>query len=55
MILANELLDNLPAALAVRAGKGWRERRVDVAGSGFRFVDIEDQYGDLAIRVGLRT
>jgi SAM-dependent MidA family methyltransferase len=30
VILANELLDNLPTALAVRTVDGWEERRVDV-------------------------
>lgn len=39
VVIANELLDNLPVALAGRSGGGWFERRVDVAGAGFRFVD----------------
>jgi SAM-dependent MidA family methyltransferase len=39
VVIANELLDNLPVALAVRSGDGWLERRVDVAGAGFRFID----------------
>jgi len=30
VVIANELLDNLPAALAVRSGTGWEERRVGV-------------------------
>jgi SAM-dependent MidA family methyltransferase len=39
VVIANELLDNLPVALAVRSGDGWLERRVDVAEAGFRFID----------------
>jgi SAM-dependent MidA family methyltransferase len=30
VVIANELLDNLPAAVAVRSGRGWRERVVAV-------------------------
>ena len=34
LVLANELLDNLPFGLAERAGEGWAEVRVDVAADG---------------------
>ena len=34
VIMANELLDNLPAALAVRSGNGWMEEAVVAAGEG---------------------
>jgi SAM-dependent MidA family methyltransferase len=34
VIVANEVADNLPAALAVRRGDGWVERLVGVAGDG---------------------
>jgi SAM-dependent MidA family methyltransferase len=37
VIVANELLDNLPVALALRAGNVWQERRVAVNDHG-RFV-----------------
>ena len=40
VILANELLDNLPAALAVRRGPGWSERAVDAAGTGLAWVEV---------------
>lgn len=39
VVIANELLDNLPVALAVRSGGGWLERRVDAGDDGFHFVD----------------
>jgi SAM-dependent MidA family methyltransferase len=39
VVIANELLDNLPVALAVRSGGGWLERRVDAGRDGFQFVD----------------
>ena len=38
VILANELLDNLPAALAVKTATGWEERFVGVEGSGLALV-----------------
>ena len=41
VVIANELLDNVPMSLAVRTGPGWSERRVGVDGSGdFEFVDV---------------
>ena len=40
-IVANELIDNLPVALAVRRGSGWVEHAVAVAGGGFGFVETE--------------
>lgn len=39
VVIANELLDNLPVALAVRSGGDWLERRVDAGDDGFRFVE----------------
>jgi SAM-dependent MidA family methyltransferase len=41
VILANELLDNLPAALAVRHRSGWQERRVGSDGEALTYVDVE--------------
>ena len=38
IIVANELLDNLPAALAVRAGDGWEERWVGASDDGLTLV-----------------
>lgn len=39
VIVANELLDNLPMALAVRDGDGWRERWVGADEGRLRWVD----------------
>ena len=39
LIIANELLDNLPMALAQKVGDGWRERWVGVGTDGLTFVD----------------
>ena len=39
VILANELLDNLPMALAVRSGSGWRERWVGSERDSLVLVD----------------
>ncbi len=39
VVLANELLDNLPVAIAVRAGDSWRERWVGLDGDGLALVD----------------
>jgi len=41
VIVANELLDNMPAALAVRRGSEWRERRVGIAGPGLELVELD--------------
>ncbi len=38
VIVANELLDNAPVALAVRSGGGWNELRVDWDGTDLIFV-----------------
>ncbi len=38
IIIANELLDNLPCALAVRSGDGWVERWVGATDDRFGFV-----------------
>jgi SAM-dependent MidA family methyltransferase len=35
VVVANELVDNLPVSLAVRTAGGWEERWVAVAGDGF--------------------
>jgi SAM-dependent MidA family methyltransferase len=39
VVIANELLDNLPTALAQRTPRGWRERWVGVDGDDLVFVD----------------
>jgi SAM-dependent MidA family methyltransferase len=39
VVIANELLDNLPTALAQRTAHGWRERWVGAEGSDLVFVD----------------
>ena len=39
VVVANELIDNLPMALAQRVGTGWRERWVGIDGAGFAMVD----------------
>jgi SAM-dependent MidA family methyltransferase len=40
VIIANELLDNLPAAVAVRAGDGWEEEAVGIGGTGLIQVRV---------------
>jgi SAM-dependent MidA family methyltransferase len=40
VILANELIDNLPMALSQRVGDGWRERWVGSDEHGLAFVDV---------------
>jgi len=39
VVLANELIDNLPMAVAQRVDGTWRERWVDIDSDGFVFVD----------------
>jgi SAM-dependent MidA family methyltransferase len=39
VVIANELLDNLPMALAQRTVEGWRERWVGAEGDRLEFVD----------------
>jgi SAM-dependent MidA family methyltransferase len=39
VVIANELIDNLPMALAQRVEGGWRERWVGVDGDGLAMVD----------------
>jgi SAM-dependent MidA family methyltransferase len=39
VIVANEVADNLPAALAVRRGSGWAERRVGAVGGRLEWVE----------------
>lgn len=41
VIIANELLDNLPVALAIRSGDGWIERWVGSTDERFGFVTAE--------------
>jgi len=41
VVVANELVDNLPMALAQRIGGTWRERWVALDGDGLAFVDAE--------------
>jgi SAM-dependent MidA family methyltransferase len=41
VVVANELLDNFPAALAIRSGDGWVERWVGATDSGFGLVTAE--------------
>jgi SAM-dependent MidA family methyltransferase len=43
VIIANELLDNLPAAIAIRRGAGWRERAVEVSGPGLAWTEVESR------------
>jgi len=38
VVIANELMDNLPVAVAVRAGSGWEERWVGHDADGFHLV-----------------
>jgi SAM-dependent MidA family methyltransferase len=40
VIIANELLDNLPAAVAVRRGGGWMERAVIAEDDGLGYVEV---------------
>lgn len=40
-VIANELLDNLPAALAVRRGGGWMERCVGSSEDRLAYVELE--------------
>ena len=41
VIVANELLDNMPAVLVVKRSDQWMERHVSVADSGLELVDAE--------------
>lgn len=40
VIVANELIDNLPVALAVRRGAGWTERWVGAEGGGLAYAEV---------------
>ncbi len=55
VVLANELLDNLPVAIAVRRGPGWRERWVGVDGSDLVLIDApaRSEVAEWAERFGL--
>ncbi len=54
VIIANELLDNQPVALAVRSGGGWEERRVGFEGDGLALVPapVRSAVRDWADRFG---
>jgi SAM-dependent MidA family methyltransferase len=41
VVIANELIDNLPMALAQRVDGAWRERWVGLDGDGLAFVDAD--------------
>jgi len=41
VVIANELLDNLPMAIAVRRGSGWTEIRVVADGEGLAMAEVE--------------
>ena len=41
VVIANELLDNLPMAIAVRRGEGWTEQSVAATGDGLEIVETE--------------
>jgi len=45
VILANELLDNLPAALVVRTAGGWVEQQVGVAEGDLALVEVPARFG----------
>jgi len=59
VIIANEVLDNMPAALARRVDDGWVEIAVGIAGEAFALVDLpargevitwcDDTFGDLSV------
>ncbi len=55
VVIANELVDNLPVALAVRKGEGWEERWVGVRGGTLVLVPVEarPEVADWADRFGL--
>lgn len=52
VIVANELLDNLPTAVAVRSGPGWMERVVSDGpdGLGYRLAEARPEVADWADR-----
>jgi SAM-dependent MidA family methyltransferase len=41
VVIANELLDNLPAAVAVRRQGRWMERAVIIGDEGFAYAEVE--------------
>ena len=53
-LIANELIDNLPVALAVRRGTGWVEHSVGILGDGFGFVEtpVRPEVAEWANRFG---
>lgn len=48
VVIANELLDNLPMTLAQKTASGWRERWVGADGSELTFVDADPRAEVLA-------
>jgi SAM-dependent MidA family methyltransferase len=54
VIVANELIDNLPVALALRSGDGWVEHSVGRDGDGFVFVEtpVRPEVAEWADRFG---
>jgi SAM-dependent MidA family methyltransferase len=48
VVIGNELIDNLPMALAQRVGGEWRERWVGIDGKRLTFVDAEPRPGVLS-------
>lgn len=47
VVVANELVDNLPMAMAQRVDEGWRERWVGLGGDQLVFVDADPRCGVL--------
>ncbi len=54
VVIANELVDNLPVALATRSGEGWVERWVGATDTGFGLVtaDVRPEVADWADAYG---
>jgi NADH dehydrogenase [ubiquinone] 1 alpha subcomplex assembly factor 7 len=54
VVIANELLDNVPVAIAVRTGSGWEERWIGVDGGDLCLVaaPIRDEVADWVERFG---
>ncbi len=57
VVVANELIDNLPVALARRTGSGWVEQRVGVNGDSLVLVEgpAREQVAEWAARFGEGT
>lgn len=54
VVVGNEVVDNIPVALAVRTADGWMERLVGVRGTALEFVEVEprESVGQWADRYG---